>query len=125
MPDPTATFFARLAERGHEPALRRTAGSVRIDIDRAGTLEHWRVEMNRGSVAVSHSDADADCVIRANASLFDDLAEGRANALASSLRSELDIDGDPGMLVRFQRLFPPPTGRKMQASARTVGKRRG
>jgi SCP-2 sterol transfer family len=124
MPDPTASFFARLAEREHHPALQRTAGSLRVDIDRGGKLEHWRVEMRRGTVDVSHSDADADCIIRADAKLFDDLTEGRANALASALRGELDIAGDPGMLVRFQRLFPPPTGRKMRSSARTIGKRR-
>jgi hypothetical protein len=125
MADATSEFFDQLAQRASIPALERTTGSIRIDLERNGGIQHWHVEMRRGSVAVSHSDADADCIIRTTGSLFDDLATGRANALASALRSELDIAGDPGLLVRFQRLFPPPTGRKMQASARTVGKRRG
>jgi len=125
MADATAAFFERLAERGTAPELQRTTGTLRVDIERDGRVDHWRVEMRRGAVTVSRSDADADLVLQASGSLFDDLASGRANALASTLRGELGVSGDPAGLVRFQRLFPPPTGRKMQASARTVGKRRG
>ena len=125
MADATSAFFNDLAQRGQVPALERTSGTLRFDLERDGGIQHWHVEMRRGTVAVSDSDADADCIIRTTGSLFDDLATGRANALASALRSELDIAGDPGVLVRFQRLFPPPTKRKIQSSARTVGKRRG
>jgi putative sterol carrier protein len=125
MSDPTETFFARLAERGHEPALQRASGSLRIDLDRDGSLQQWRIEIRRGAVTVSHSGEDADCVIAAPARLFDDLASGKANVMAAALRTELTIDGEPGFLVRLQRLFPAPTGRHMPSSARTVGKRRG
>ena len=125
MPDATETFFARLAERGQEPALQRTVGSVRIDIDRDGKVAHWRLDIKGGAVAVSRSGAAADCVIGTPAKLFDELATGKANAMAAALRNELTLDGDPGFLVRFQRLFPAPTGRHMPSSARTVGKRRG
>jgi putative sterol carrier protein len=125
MPDPTEGFFAGLAERGELPALRRTSGSVRIDIDRDGEVAHWRLDIKSGEVAVSHSGAPADCVIGTPAKLFDELATGKANAMAAALRNELSIEGDPGFLVRFQRLFPAPTGRHMRSSARTVGKRRG
>ena len=125
MPDPTEAFFARLAERGQEPALQRTTGSARIDIDRDGKVTHWRLDISGGTVRVSQSDDAADCVIGAPAKLFDDLASGKANAMAAALRNELTMEGDPGFLVRFQRLFPAPTGRKMPSSARTVGKRRG
>jgi hypothetical protein len=30
--DPTARFFAELAERGHEPLLRKASGSMRFDV---------------------------------------------------------------------------------------------
>ena len=57
---------------------------------------------------------------------MDDLVSGRANAMASTLRGELVIDGDPDVLVRFQRLFPAPTGRpEDRLGDRSVGKRRG
>ena len=122
---PGGIAIARLAERGQEPALERTSGSVRIDLDRDGQVAHWRLDIRAGTVAVSQSGDAADCVIGAPAKLFDDLASGKANAMAAGLRNELTMEGDPGFLVRFQRLFPAPTGRKMPKSARTVGKRRG
>lgn len=125
MANPTTEFFERLAERGTEPSLGRTTGSVRVDIDRDGKVEHWRLDIRRGALVVSRSDDAAECVITAAGSVFDDLATGRANALAAALRNELVIDGDPSLLVRFQRLFPAPTGRRKTVSDRGVGKRRG
>jgi putative sterol carrier protein len=125
MPDPTQAFFARLVERGQQPALQRTSGSIRIDIDRDGKVAHWRLDIRGGTVEVSHSGEAADCVIGTPAKLFDELATGKANAMAAALRNELTIEGDPGFLVRFQRLFPAPIGRRVRSSARTVGKRRG
>ena len=47
---------------------------------------------------------------------MDDLVSGRANAMASTLRDELVLSGDPNVLVRFQRLFPNPTGRRKTAA---------
>ena len=125
MADATPEFFDQLAQRGSVPALERTSGSVRFDIDRDGQVAHWRLDIRGGKVEVAQSDAAADCVIGSSEKLFDELARGRANAMAAGLRNELTMEGDPGFLVRFQRLFPAPTGRKMPKSARTVGKRRG
>jgi putative sterol carrier protein len=125
MADVTAQFFDRLAERGSEPGLARTTGSLRFDLTRDDRTEHWRVEFRRGAVTVTHAADPADCVVRIDANVFDDLARGRANAMATLLRGQLLADGEPELLVRFQRLFPAPTDRKMKTSARTVGKRRG
>ena len=125
MADPTSDFFEGLPERGRIPALQRTTRTVRVDIDRDGRTDHWHLDIRRGTVTVSRSDADADCVIAATGALMDDLVSGRANAMASTLRDELVMTGDPNVLVRFQRLFPNPTGRRKTAAARTVGKRRG
>jgi SCP-2 sterol transfer family len=120
----TSEFFDRLAERGTVPGLARTAGSVRFDLTRDGRTEHWRVEFRRGTIAVTRAADAADCVVRADASVFDDVARGRANAMAAMLRGQLAADGEAELLTRFQRLLPPPTERKLTASARTVGKRR-
>ena len=127
MPDPTSEFFEGLADRGRIPSLQRISRTLRIDVDRDGRNDHWRLDIRRGSVAVTRSEpnTEADCVIAASGELMDDLVTGRANAMASTLRDELVMSGDPNVLVRFQRLFPNPTGRRKTASARTVGKRRG
>jgi hypothetical protein len=125
MTDVTSDFFEGLAAGGPIPSLARTSGTLRVDADGDGTTDHWFVTIRRGSVTVTRSDGDAGCVLRASRTLLEDLVTGRANAMAASLRNELAIAGDPGLLVRFQRLFPSPTKRKMTSSARTVGKRRG
>lgn len=125
MADATTGFFNSLSEREHEPMLGGTNGSVRIDLDREGQVEHWRVDLRRGVVTVSHAAGPADCVIGADAAVFEDLARGQANAMAAMLRGQLRLDGDPALIVRFQRLFPAPTGRKIKSSARCVGRRRG
>ena len=124
MVDPAAEFFERLAQGGREPRLARTTGSIRFDLGGDDKTELWRIEIRRGAINVSHADGAADCVVRADTGLFDDLVHGRANAMASILRGRLMTDGDPALLIRFQRLFPAPPKRKMTASARTVGKRR-
>ena len=92
----TSEFFDGLAARGLEPGFARTTGSVRFDLTRDGTTEHWRVEFRRGAVTVARAADAADCVVRADASLFDDLARGRANAMAALLRGQLQADGEPG-----------------------------
>jgi hypothetical protein len=120
----TTEFFDRLAERGREPGFGRTTGSVRFDLSRDRGTEHWRVELRRGAVTVGRSADAADCVVRGDGSLFDDLVGGRANAMASILRGRLAVEGEPSILIRFQRLFPAPIGMPKTASSRTVGKRR-
>ena len=125
MTDVTAEFFGRLAERGTVPGFARTTGSVRFELTRGDETEHWRVAFKRGAVTVDRGADATDCVVRTDASTFEELASGRANVMATLLRGRLEADGEPEFLIRFQRLFPAPVKRKMTASARTVGKRRG
>ena len=125
MADPTTDFFEGLAGHSREPRLARSTGTIRFDLDDGERSDHWRVEIRRGGLTVERDEGEADCVVRADPSLFDDLVTGRANAMASILRGRLVAQGDPALLIRFQRLFPPPTERTMTSSARTVGKRRG
>ena len=54
-----------------------------------GKVAHWRLDIRDGNVEVSQSDDAADCMIGASAKLFDDLASGKANAMAAALRNEL------------------------------------
>ena len=56
---------------------------------------------------------------------FDELTTGRTNAMAAAPPERAGMDGDPRLLVRFQRLFPAPTGMPETAGHRSVGKRRG
>ncbi|MCZ7526358.1 MAG: SCP2 sterol-binding domain-containing protein [Acidimicrobiia bacterium] len=101
-------FFEELAHRGHEPLLRRLSGTIRFDLTGGRRTEHWYVTVRKGDVAVSRQDAEADAILRTDRALFDDLATGRANAMAATLRGAMQPEGDVGLIVSFQRLFPGP-----------------
>ncbi len=121
----TDTFFERLAAGRSVEALGAARGSIRFDLRDGKRTEHWRVELGRGSAIVSRSDAPADCVLRAERSVFDALTTGRRSALPAYLVGLLEAEGDPSLLVHFQRLFPVVEHRATSDAARTVGRRRG
>jgi putative sterol carrier protein len=106
--DATAVFFDELARRGHEPLLGDAVGSIRFELVGDGHVETWRVGVDAGAVSVSRAEGDADCVVRGAKELFDGIATGEVNAMAALLRGALAFHGDPELLVRLQRLFPPP-----------------
>jgi ubiquinone biosynthesis protein UbiJ len=107
MTDATEEFFADLASRGDEPALRKTTGTIRFDLTGQRTTR-WLVSIAKGDVDVSHKSGRADCVVRVDRELFQEIASGRANMLAGVLRGAIAIDGDPALLLSFQHLFPGP-----------------
>ena len=106
--DPTATFFEALAKRGHEPLLQSASGTLRIELRNGRRPEYWYVTVSKGDVAVSRANAEADAVVRADKALFDGMVTGRVNAMAAMLRGVLAADGDLGLVISFQRLFPGP-----------------
>jgi len=107
--DPTAEFFRELAARGREPLLGNSSGTLRFDLtDDGNHVEHWFVTVTKGDVAVSHKNAKADAVARADKALFDRIASGHENAMAALLRGALIPHGDLGLLLYFQRVFPGP-----------------
>jgi putative sterol carrier protein len=109
MVDATTEFFQGLADRGHEPALAKATGTLRFDLRNGGArAERWLITIEQGDVAVSHKNAKADCVVRADRALFDAIASGESNAMAAFLRGAVEIDGDRGLLLAFQRTFPGP-----------------
>lgn len=124
MPDATAEFFEGLSKRGSEPLLGKTKASIRFDIADGARTEHWLLGIDEGRLEVTRAAGDADCIISAEKGAFDKVAAGRTNAMASFLRGALEVDGDPRLLVRLQRLFPAPTGMPETAGDRSVGKRR-
>jgi predicted lipid carrier protein YhbT len=113
MADATEEFFDELEARGHEPALEKTAGTLRFDLRNGKSVARWLVSIDKGNIAVSRKNAKADCVVRGEKNLFEAIISGKENAMAAVLRGALDIQGDAALLLPFQRLFPAPqrTGR--------------
>jgi hypothetical protein len=107
-----AEFFDGLGSRGHEPLLRKATGTARFDVVDGKRTERWLVTIDKGDIRVSHRNAAADCILRADKACFDRAPAGELNFLSAVLRGEMEIEGDPRLLVVVQRLFPRPSGRR-------------
>jgi predicted lipid carrier protein YhbT len=112
MTDSTATFFRELGRRGYEPLLEKANGTVRFDLVSGKRTERWLMTLEGGDVFVSRKNVAADCVVRADRTLFDAMVSGEVNATAAYLRGELTLEGDPELLVLFQRVLPGPVTRR-------------
>jgi putative sterol carrier protein len=108
MAEATAAFFAQLGSRGHEPLLRRATGTFRFEIT-GERPERWFVEVKKGDVTVSRRNARADCMVRADRTVFEAIMSGEANAFAAALRGAAVIEGNVSLLATFQRLLPGPS----------------
>jgi ubiquinone biosynthesis protein UbiJ len=108
----TTDFFQALGARGHEPALENVTGTIRFDVRDGGkVIGRWTISIRKGDVDVSRRNAKADCVVRLDQTLLDGIASGATNGMAALVRGAVDVEGDAGLLLAFQRLFPgPPRG---------------
>jgi SCP-2 sterol transfer family len=117
MADATTEFMNDLGRRGHDPLLQKVHETVRFDLSSGKKIDRWLVRIANGDVTVSHKGGAADTIISADRKLFDRLALGEANPVASVLRGEMGWQGAWKTLVAVQRLFPgPPTAAHGQSS---------
>ncbi len=103
MIDTTQAFFERLAERGYEPLLHNISGTIRWDIEDAGS---WFILVKNGSLTVSRDTAGADCVLSCSKEDFDRMVVGKQNPTTLLLQGKMKITGNLGLAQMFQRLFP-------------------
>jgi hypothetical protein len=109
--DPATEFFTALEGRGREPLLGRVTGSLRFDLRDEVNPEQWYVDIDYGTMTVSHRSDAADAVVSIERDLANRVASGTANVNAAVLRGEVGAEGDLHLLLLFQRLFPgPPVG---------------
>jgi ubiquinone biosynthesis protein UbiJ len=121
MTDATSGFFGDLDRRGEEPLLRNVSGTLRFDVEDDRRVESWFVAVENGEVTVTHDKGEADAVIRADRALVDAIVSGKMNAMAAFLRGAVEVRGDLGLVISFQRLYPgPPPARKKRPA---VGRR--
>jgi hypothetical protein len=107
-PDPTTGFFEGLAALGHAPLLARSSGTVRFELTQGKRVEYWLVTVDKGDLTATRGAGDADTVVRTTRALFDELAAGRQNAMAAMLRGAIRAEGNLGLAVQLERLFPGP-----------------
>jgi putative sterol carrier protein len=103
--DPITEFFAELSEPKYEPMLRRANGTLRFDVEDGRTTRRWLVTMKRGTVSVARGGGKADCVVRADRAVFNDIVTGKINPLAGALRGtlETEVGNNSESLVLFER----------------------
>jgi putative sterol carrier protein len=117
--DVTDRFFDDLAQRGHEPLLRKARGTIKFEIVDGKRVDRRVVAIDKGEITVSRRNVTCDGVIRADKAVFESVASGRSNPIAAVLRNELAVQGDWRLLVLVQRLFPGPP--KARPRRRTAG----
>jgi putative sterol carrier protein len=106
--DEAGKLFERLGSLEQLPLARRGGGTMLFEITGGTRIERWRVTVDKGKVAVARGNGPADAVLRADRKLFSGMASGKVNAFAAVLRGAVTIEGDPRLLVLFQRLLPGP-----------------
>ena len=100
--------FPRLGA-GNLPLPKRASGTMLCELTGGKRVERWRVTVDKGEVSVASGPGPADCVLRADRELFARMAAGEVNAFAAVLRGAVTVEGDPRLLVLFQRLLPGPS----------------
>jgi putative sterol carrier protein len=115
-------FLTDLADRGAEPLLKHASGTIRVDLTDGDRVEHRMITIDDGDVSVSRRKGKADATLRVRPETFDGMASGRVNAIAAVLRGEVVPEGDLGLVVLFQRVFPSPP--RPQTPAATTGRSR-
>ena len=106
MTNTTTRFFEGLKTRGHEPRLERVKASMLFDLTNGEQTKRWHVAIDKGDIVVSHKNAKADCVVRADSSIFDGITSGEVNPVAAVLRGAIAVEGDPELLILLRRLVP-------------------
>jgi putative sterol carrier protein len=125
MSDTSVQFFEELGRRGHEPLLEHATGTIRFDFVDDGRTDRWLVSINKGHVAVSHGNGDADAVVTGDRALFAKIVSGEQNAMAALLRGAVGVEGRVQLLALFQRLFPgPPKSRRRRRTASSTRSRK-
>lgn len=116
-------LFERLGEAGHMPVMKQTSATMLFELLGGKRIVRWRVIVDKGQVSVARGNGPADCVMRADRELFGRMAAGKVNAFAAVLRGAVTIEGDPRLLVLFQRLLPGPSSPRPAARQAEKGRR--
>ena len=124
MTDAADQLFERLGAARDMPVLKRANGTMLFELKDGKRSERWRIIVDRGAIAVARGGGAADCVLRTDRKLFARMASGQVNAFAAVLRGAVTIEGDPRLLVLFQRLLPGPPKRRQPRRAAKSGRPR-
>ena len=101
--------------------MEKVNGTLRVDVVDDKRTAHWFVTMNRGDVSVSRQGRAADCVLKGDKQLVERVWSGEASGFTAILRGEIEIDGDPELMVLFLRSAPALATRRQAEAVEPVG----
>ncbi|MFE9959603.1 SCP2 sterol-binding domain-containing protein [Micromonospora sp. NPDC005299] len=110
MSDPIEAFFAQLNRQAPERLQRRTAGTIRFELEGTDGLDVWHLTINHGRLAVERRARFADTVIRTRRDFFLRMVRGEAKPLPAWLRNDITAEGNFRFVVLLERLFTAPPG---------------
>jgi putative sterol carrier protein len=102
MAESARELFEGLEERVDPARTGGTTASYRFDVDGAGS---WHVDVDDGDVAVTESDAPADCVIRASEENLLRVVRGDLNPVTAYMTGRVKVEGDITLATRLRDLF--------------------
>jgi hypothetical protein len=115
--DSIEMYFDELAQRGHDPRLRRGSGAVRFESGKGAKRRAWHVDLRKGDITVSKKRGPVHCTMRADDETTAAILSGRLNPVTAVLRGAVELEGDTRLLVLFRRLLPgPPPKRSRRKS---------
>ncbi len=115
MSDAIAEFLDTLVRADRVQLLEGVSGALRVELETGGDTERRLIVIDGGAVSQSRRRGTADCTIRMDRELFEGMVTGRVNAMAALLRGQVGVEGDPNLLLQFQRLFPSPPRPEVKA----------
>jgi glycogen debranching enzyme len=121
MSNPTAEFFAELAQRGHDDRFTNINGTLRFEVEDTDRVHRWLVEIRDGDLSV-HEDGDgaAQTRVRTDRTTFDRIVTGEGSPVAAWVRGRFTVEGSLPLVRVFERMFPgPPGGRDPREVGRT------
>jgi hypothetical protein len=117
--DVAEQFLTAFADRGFEPLLAKTSGTLAIHLLGGAGVDEWVLTVDKGNLTVRRGRGATDATVTLERSLFERMVQGRANATAAVLRGEAHIDGSLELLLSIQRVLPgPDDARQRQGSSR-------
>jgi putative sterol carrier protein len=123
MADRAAGFFDELERQGHVPLMENVSGTIRFEVVDGKRSARWFVNIKKGDVSVSRQGSAADCLVRSDKRVAEGILAGEVNPFAALLRGEIHVEGDPELMVLFQRLLPGPVASRTPRAAEPVGSR--
>ncbi|HEY3447591.1 MAG TPA: SCP2 sterol-binding domain-containing protein [Myxococcales bacterium] len=104
-------IIAEAKAKHFDERAKTIRGNYRFDVEGQGS---YRIEVDRGRIAVREDSGPADCVIALGAEDFVRVIEGEQNMITAYMQGRLRIDGSLGLAKAFHGAIGIPRAQQPQ-----------